>query len=227
MANLQPLAKFHLHRTRPAPPFPIPDQGHFSLAITLSQPVHGSHFLGIPEAGKRAEQCSCCHANCKAHHETHLYSVKAAGLRLPIWAHGHRHLEKKAQNPTQIYCFVCHASITKLGWRAGPRVSEPLISIVLEASQAFRLVSSPVKQDGPVSPSASPCERRYVSESCFRTSLCALQLPVSSARRRLAKPPLPGPSSRAAAGLGGRGAGQQICPLGAQGQGGGSRRRPP
>uniref|UniRef100_A0A8B9NQM4 Cysteine desulfurase n=1 Tax=Accipiter nisus TaxID=211598 RepID=A0A8B9NQM4_9AVES len=100
-----------------------------------------SHFLGIPEAGKRAEQCSCCHADCKAHHETHLYSVKAAGLRLPIWAHGHRHLEKKAQNPTQIYCFVYHASITKLGWRAGPRVSEPLVNVVLEALQAFRLVS--------------------------------------------------------------------------------------
>lgn len=77
------------------PPFLIPV--HYSLAIALSQLVNRSHSLGIPEAGERAEQCSCCHAHCKAHHETHLYSVKAAGLRLPVRAHSHRHLETKAQ----------------------------------------------------------------------------------------------------------------------------------
>lgn len=88
----------HWHRTRPNP-FPTPQQDHFSLAIALPSPVCGSHFLGVPEAGKCPEQRSCSHAHCKAHHETHLYSVKAAGLRLPIRAHGHRHLKKKRQYP--------------------------------------------------------------------------------------------------------------------------------
>ncbi|KAI1233273.1 RNA-binding protein 39 [Lamprotornis superbus] len=99
--QLESQTKFHSwdwHRTRPNP-FPTPQQNHFSLAIALSPPVCGSHFLGVPEAGKCAEQRSCSHAHCKAHHETHLYSVKAAGLRLPIRAYGHRHLKKKGQYP--------------------------------------------------------------------------------------------------------------------------------
>uniref|UniRef100_A0A803XYQ9 cysteine desulfurase n=1 Tax=Meleagris gallopavo TaxID=9103 RepID=A0A803XYQ9_MELGA len=50
-----------------------------------------------PEAREGTEQRSRGHAHGEAHHEAHLHSVEAAGLRLPVRAHGHGHLQRSAQ----------------------------------------------------------------------------------------------------------------------------------
>uniref|UniRef100_A0A8C3LM36 cysteine desulfurase n=1 Tax=Chrysolophus pictus TaxID=9089 RepID=A0A8C3LM36_CHRPC len=47
-------------------------------------------------AREGAEQRSGGHAHGEAHHEAHLHSVEAAGLRLPVRAHGHGHLRRSA-----------------------------------------------------------------------------------------------------------------------------------
>lgn len=67
-------------------------------AVTCSR----RQLPGSPEAGEGAEQRSGRHPHRKAHHEAHLHSVEAAGLRLPVRAHGHRHLEERAQNAHEL-----------------------------------------------------------------------------------------------------------------------------
>lgn len=63
-----------------------------------------------PEAREGAEQRSRRHAHGEAHHEAHLHSVEAAGLRLPVRAHGHGHLTGCYGNP--------HSRTHAYGWES-------------------------------------------------------------------------------------------------------------
>ncbi len=56
----------------------------------------------IPETGECSKHGTCSHAHGKTHHEAHLDSVKAAGLRLSIRSYCHRHLERG-----QYFVLVC------------------------------------------------------------------------------------------------------------------------
>lgn len=68
-----------------------------------------------PEAREGTEQRSRGHAHGEAHHEAHLHSVEAAGLRLPVRAHGHGHLQRSAQRSAPCSALRTAASASASG----------------------------------------------------------------------------------------------------------------